>query len=410
MSANITISDDKIEVNGVEVAERFVARRNLFDSGTVWWAGENGNGALDGDVTASQAMDLVDPAGTMQPHLRPVFTVAADGTVEPTKHAYVGRTSINGEFTPYGDPVPVGKMNEGLWKAMNKDASRPTLSNRFEVVTPRDIVEKFDELAVTDGGKPANVESMGFLGDNGEDGFFFSVPMPDWDKEVAEQLETAVKEHFFVVANPAANIFTGNGSTIVVCQNTAHLAIQNAARRYRIEHRPGAMKRLIEGMTGIYNRAIAARIEAQNSFIALNNQQVTVDQIRWIAEQAYPLPKGVDTELIGVTPLEIRQARIDTRKNFATACIDFVVDATQNADLYDIVGITPAMRGTALAAYQAITFQTSYNPVGRNSWDSMAEIRLRQHIMPTGSLRGVSERGFAAAISLTDYAPAIEMA
>lgn len=395
MAHNLTVLEDAISINGVKVASSFAfgARTPVWKSGAVW----HGEG-IEIDASAYEALRIFDPTGKYDPVMKPLFLQG--GTV--SNFALVG-IEDGGEFKPYkGYPVATGTMERDDWAALNGNLPYQR-AQKFELVAPSTVATIFDRItAKSNGGKPISVDTIGLLGKHGSDGFFLSVRLPDWDADVSAELGTNVEEYLFVVVHPTGRMWVGNGSQIVVCQNTAMAAINGAARMLKTGHVDGATARLTEAMENIYETSLEARELIQSAAIALNRAPVTAEIVEKVANNVYRDPRTIDVNWIGKSSLDERSAKFEQRLAQVEAKRAFVTEIFQNDDLHTFAGITPEMKGSAFAAWQAFTVAETYSTVGRKALAAINGVRANAFLNPLNAAsRTVTEKAFASLVELT---------
>lgn len=393
MAHNLTeITNDAIIFNGKKLAHTFLARQRIWDQGDVW----HGLGGA-GDFTAYEGLRVFDPTGKYDPVMKPLYLEGGD----VSNFALVGIES-DGIFTPYkGYPVATGAMERDDWAALNKGLPYQR-ATKFELVAPSTVAMIFDRMtAESNNGKPITIDTVGLLGRHGSDGFFFSVRLPDWDANVASELGTNVEEYLFVVIHPTGRMWVGNGSQIVVCQNTAMAAINGASRMLKTGHMDGATDRIREAMANVYGTALEARQLVQDAAIKLNRKKITRDDARAVANKVYSMPREIDITWIAKSPLETRQQKFAERAEFIEAKREFVTRSFEDKAFHEFAGITPEMRGSAFSLWQIITALETYAPVGRKSPEAVRGVRANGFLHPMNAAsRRITEQAFKELVAI----------
>lgn len=306
-------------------------------------------------------LKVIDPKQEMEMMLVPSGYVW-NGKMMPDGHANVISHIERDVPVVYGK-VKAGIMTPTEWREMNPATpNRPTRSKLYEVISPSQIIYMLNDLVKDENGNRIKAESMGFLGKDGEDGLFVTYRLQDWDTEVSTAIQSEVKEYMVVYVSWDGMMYVYNTSIVVVCQNTLMASLKNASRVLKVDHQLGAFDRLKQASTGIFEGALNARMLMQDAAMFLMNTQVSEAQVKDVVESIYRNPGEPDEQLLGVRSWEARMKEFDNRTSRNEATRTSIVKMWKDEEWHKIAGITPNMKGSAFAAYQAVTFLETYRP------------------------------------------------
>lgn len=369
MSANLSIPEHRkgvfYTVNGTEIkvcskASLYTRQPAWHETGTVYPAG----------LPPMEVKSLLDPQGNYETFLDPNYThqILPDGKLRSIQQPYamISRNpapdSKDGHNIVFGKPVYTGSMTPEDWAAMNVNPNRPTKSINYELVNPSNVFQMVQEDLRDEFGNAVLLESAGFLGKYGVKGFFLSVKLPKWDKEVADIIGTDVDEYFHVYVDPKAMIHIYNTSIVAVCQNTVMFGIAKASRILRVDQTEGANDRVRIAIGDMFGQSMATRQLAQNSALYLASQPLSTDEMVYVAEQVYREPAKPDPTFRAKSSLEARIDDYRFKMDTVTAQRETLVTMFSDPQWQPFVGVTPQLVGTAFGGYQAVTGMLTHEP------------------------------------------------
>lgn len=399
MSANLTMTEGGLVVtdaNGLKVklSDSFLLLRK-----PAW---HNSGYIIPAGVTAYDGYKLLDPKGNMDTHLEALFIVGADGKMQRVPYSMVVRNPATDDdanknnWVLFGDPVNSGDMSLMDWQTMNPDfPATPIFSKGFELIPTKKLVDIIDEHVLDSNGQKVVWESIGFLGEYGKDGLFMSTQLRPWEDKVAAKLGTKVDEYFNVYYNQRSHrVYFYNTTIVAVCQNTVYMSLRVASTVLRVESRFGAADRLVSAISKVYGTAVQARVLEQEAAEFLASQKFSAASMEAIAKNVYVDAEEPDATLEGVIALDVRREAYEKRQSVQEAKREALVEIFTNENFHQVAGITPEVRGTAWAAFQAVTFMETYAPAEK------PETRIKQ--LADGSRRRNILRGFDSIMTVAD--------
>lgn len=369
MNANLTIPENKGVMFTTSLGDtiRVCDKSMLYSINPAWH--KTGTVYSKG-MPPMEALSMLDPQGNMETWLEPICTrqILPDGKIRLIEQPFAmicrnpAADSTDGHPIVFGKPVYVGSMSAEMWAEKNANPARPTRSTNYELVTPSVVFRMVQEDLRNEFGDGVLLESAGFLGKHGVKGFFLSVKLPKWDKDVAELLDSAVDEYFHVYVDPRAMIHIYNTSIIAVCQNTVMFGIAKASRILRVDQTEGATERVRIAIGDMWGGAMNTRQMAQEAATYLATQPFTEDEMVEVANTVYRMPERPDPTFRAKSSWDARMDDYKFKVEVVDAFRETMVDMFVNPKLQHMVGITPAVAGTAWAGYQAVTGMLTYQP------------------------------------------------
>ncbi len=262
----------------------------------------------------------------------------------------------------FGEPVKTGIKDFSQWTEFNGGGEFKT-SPSYEVISLHDMARIMQEEVKDADGNDIIIESVGVLGKNGEDGFFFSTELPEWDAEVAERLGTRVKEYFHLTGMYKGLLAAYNSGVVALCQNTLLRGQAEASMIRKMDHLFGAEDRLREGIRTVYGSAMQQRGRSMATAIAMADKMVNADDVRWIAEEVFKMPNEPDADFIGKTTMAQRFEAFKKAEAKVVAQREAAVEFFSNPQWHTMVGVTPQTAGSAWAAWQGFTFMATHAPM-----------------------------------------------
>ena len=398
MTANLTMTEGGlvVEQNGMKVK---LSDSLLLLRQPAW----HGSGhIIPAGATAYDGYKMLDPKGHMDTHMEPLFIVGADGKMQRVPFSMVVRNPAvdddaqKNNWVLFGNPVNSGEMSLKDWQDMNPDSpTTPIFSKGFELIPTKKLVDIIDEHVLDTEGQKVVWESLGFLGEYGKDGLFMTTKLRPWEEHVANKLGTNVDEYFNVYYNQRSHrVYFYNTSIVAVCQNTVYMSLRVASTVLRVESRLGAAERLVSAIGKVHGTAIAARQLEQEAAEFLAGKTFSAASMRSIAQDVYRDAEEPDRTLEGVISLEVREEAYEKRQQAQEMKREALVQIFEDENFHQIAGITPQVKGTAWAAFQAVTFMETYAPADN------PESRLRQ--LADGSRRRNILRGFDSIMTVAD--------
>lgn len=292
----------------------------------------HGLGLNVGDDAYATASDAVAAIGGLYTVEKRKITISLNGEDTPTGYSAIVRGPIREDNCErlFGRPVP----------------------DDYEVITPAQAVELYDNNIRDASGKIAPVETLGILGKG--DRLFISTKLPVTLDVKGDEVVT-----YLLYDNPmswgnALGIYTTGIRT--VCQNTLQAGISAAIEKRKIPHIQGATSVLADWLSGIYSRALVAAEELGTAYTKLANTRVNDLQVKWINEALYPLPKEPSFRDTAKRGMEERFKAYEYNVTYAMTQRRIVTNLFEGQG----VGMdTDAVKGTAFGVYNAIAeFET----------------------------------------------------
>lgn len=267
-----------------------------------------------------------------------------------------------GDPIVFGEPVKTGIQGFAQWAEFNQGGPFKK-SPSYEVISLHDMARIMQEEVKDTDGNDIIIESVGVLGKNGEDGFFFSTELPEWDAAIAERLGTRVKEFFHLTGMYNGLLAAYNSGVVALCQNTLLRGQAEASMIRKMDHLFGAEDRLREGIRTVYGSAMQQRGYSMAIAVAMADKMVNEDDVRWIAEEVFKLPNEPDQDFIGKTTMAQRFEAFKKAEAKALAQREAAVEFFKNPEWHTMVGVTPQTAGSAWAAWQGFTFMATHAPM-----------------------------------------------
>lgn len=306
----------------------FSARFYNRDNKPAWHGiGVNaGADAYDTARTAAEKANAIYKVG-----LRPI-KVELNGEMHKSGYNWIIRQPTKDDPTErvFGKPVPAD----------------------YELITPDMAIDLYDNNVKDMDRKTAPVETLGVLG-KGER-MFITTRLPNTLNIRGDEVAT-----YLLYDNPMS---WGNALGVyvtgvrVVCQNTLHAGISGSIEKRKIPHLKGSEKVLARWLEGVYGRALATTDELRQAYDQLANTPVTQQQVKWVIEAIYPMPKRPAFTDVSTRDMEERE------DNWLYNCELTTRVRSAVTRLYDGEGWgmdSTAAKGTAFGAYNAVAeFET----------------------------------------------------
>lgn len=151
----------------------------------------------------------------------------------------------------------------------------------YELVTLEDAVAIWDEHVA----RP--IESMGFIGKQGEN-FFCTTWLPSMDVRGEEC------RNYLLLNSPMDGFRSAQSivsPVLTVCENTLRLAEQLALQRIKVVHDKDVKVRLAEWMSSMVEQAVDQTKVLQEVFTIFAKHKATSDDVEKVLTAAYPDPK-----------------------------------------------------------------------------------------------------------------------
>lgn len=357
-----------ITVNGQQVK---VAAARMFSDVPQW----HKLGEIRGGMKAVEIPDYLDSEKQRDPQLAQLY-VKWGGKLHKIDFGMIARIAASGDMNDapimFGNkPVEIGNMTTEDWNELNPNGTR-RVSKGYEIVSPRQIAAIASKVIRDHNGNEPLWTNAGYLGAHGKSGFFMGTHLPNWDADVAKRLGTEVEERFQVFLDwKNGNLYALNSSIVMVCENTAFAAVEEASTLYRVEHYRGAEARLEDAMSGVWSNALVARQLSQEAAMLLADKPATIDDVERVANIVYPNPGEPDMNLKAVQSDEKRWATFDYNTNKMTAMREAAMQMWTNEKFHATVGITPQVKNTLFGAYQIFTYLPSYKNSRKTNTDGV---------------------------------------
>lgn len=289
------------------------------------------------DHTAEQALRRFHPDGRepFSVNKVPLMITLPDG-------ANVQRES--GFYSLVRDPIPEDNQYTILGTPVTED---------YEIVDPLAAAKLWDRNVLRADGSTAPIETLGIL--NKGDSVFITTQLPTYSVK-GDEIASYLLLHAPLTNGQSLGIYTTGVRT--VCQNTLRAGIAAASERMALTtHTRGVSEIIARHLSTVYQRALRNAEMLQQGYTQLASVKITVPAVKWIAETLYPMPqRPLEDAPNARRPFEIRM------KDYDNATARTVQIREEIVKLYQGKGIgmdTPAVKGTAFGAYNAVAeFET----------------------------------------------------
>lgn len=276
-----------------------------------------------GTRTATETLEIL---GEHKVEKQPLFYYE-DGVLKESSYSLIVRNPTNDEpeYKVFGAPV----------------------HHSYELINPYQAAQMWDKKTA------APVETMAMI-DKGA-AMFITAKLPTFDVAGFDQVR-----NYLLFSNPMKN---GVGaaayitSVRTVCENTLRAGIAAASQVYTISHRAGGRALLGDWLKERWAEANMLTDVLQETYDLLAKKTVREVQVKWIAEELYPLPSKPDRERPRIAPYKQVKAEWERELEKAKTLRTTVVELWNGAG----TGLDDSrLRGTAWSAWNAVAEVESY--------------------------------------------------
>lgn len=217
----------------------------------------------------------------------------------------------------------------------------------YELISPYEAAKMWDKKT----GAP--VETMAMLSKG--DRMFICAALPTFDVGGFDQVR-----NYLMFFNPMRN---GEGAAAyvtsirTVCENTLRAGIAAASQSYTISHRQGGRKLLGDWLSERWGQAQMLTETLREAYDIMAKKRVSEIQVRWIAEELYPLPAKPDRNRPRLAKWsDVREnweRDVEKAKRLRSTVVDLFSGAGTGLD-------DPRLRGTKWSAWNAVAEVESY--------------------------------------------------
>jgi phage/plasmid-like protein (TIGR03299 family) len=229
------------------------------------------------------------------------------------------------------------------------------VSDDYTLITPQQAVKLYDKNVKWEG-VTAPVETAGILR-NGAD-IFVTTRLPNKIIVKRDEHDAYLLFHIPMEAGESIKIYVV--LIRVVCMNTLQMAIAGAVERRSIPHTAEAPRVIASWLKGVYGKAMATTSTMQAAMEKLANTPVTAQQIRWVVNGVYPLPKKPAITDVSGKDLVDRMDDWQTRVERETKRQEAIVGLMDSGVGMD----SPAVHGTAFGAWNIVSEYATHSGSG----------------------------------------------